>query len=115
MITQETFDFIKELDDTFSERDPINMNDEESIDLYYMNKLFQYDPIFRIYILTAFCLYMDTTTEQDQKPMTMVKRIRQCLKLMNWMILQMSSEDVLQRILLHSRSASEKLAPSQKV
>ena len=113
MIThQKTFDFIKELENTFSGKDPININDEESIDLYSMNKLFQYNSLFRLYILTAFCLYMDTTTKQDQKSMITVK---QCVKLIDWMILQISSEGVLQRIFLHLKSTSEKLAPSQKV
>ena len=116
MITQqETFDFIKKLENTFNGKDPIDITDEESVDLYYINKLFQYNSLFRLYILVAFCLYMDTATEQDQKPVTIDEQINRCISLMRWMQSKVSSQEVLQRILLHSISASEKLVPNKKV
>jgi len=116
MITQQkTFDFIKELENIFNGKDPIDMTDEESVDLYYMNKLFQYNSLFRLYILVAFCLYMDTAMGEDQKPVTIDEQIRHCVSLMHWMQSKVSSQEVLQRMLLHSISASEKLVPNKKV
>ena len=115
MITkEETFDFINELENTFKGRTPVDTNDEESVDLYYMNRLFQHDMVFRLYILTAFCLYMDTAMNENQQPVSMDERIKLRIKHMHTMISQVTSKDVLQRILLHSAFAAERLAPDQK-
>jgi len=116
MIThQETFDFINELENTFIKKDSIDINDEESVDLYYMNRLFQHNSVFRLYILTAFCLYMDTIMDQDGKPVTRDKQIQRCIKLIDGMITETVSKDMLNRMLLHSTFASERIAPNQKV
>jgi len=106
MITQDqqVIDFIEEMEPKFAKGNPIPMGTEESIDFYYIQRLFEYLPTFRLYILTAFCLYMDQCTNKDGTAIAEPKKLAEMIQ---DMVSKFSSVTTLNRVFTHIEKMTE--------
>ena len=107
---KETIDFISETDKVF-QSEPISMTDEESVDLYYINRLFQYEPAFRMYILTALGVYMDTLSQEKDANISLTE---ERINLTNELFTKITSENILHRLANHSANLAKILAEKKE-
>lgn len=109
---QKAIDFISEIDENFKSN-PIQMTDDESIDLYYINRLFQYEPGFRIYILTALGLFMDKCSSGKGITIDLTKNEAR-IKLTTEIMQKIESDAIRSRVLNHAENLAKVVAERAK-
>lgn len=64
---QEIFEDIEALDAMLEDKKPVAMTENVRRDMYYINKMVEYDTQLRIFILLAYWVYLDQVVRRHEK------------------------------------------------